>query len=69
MATNYEQLTAEERATIRVMAHEGMSLRAMARFLRRAPSTISREWRRLAAPEEAVGTGGYDAKRGRPGGA
>jgi IS30 family transposase len=46
MTTHYEQLSAEERATIMVMAQEGQSLRAMARTLHRAPSTISREWRR-----------------------
>lgn len=63
MVTNYEQLTAEERATIMVMAQEGKSLRAMARLLHRAPSTISREWRRHAAPEEVAATRGYDAKR------
>jgi IS30 family transposase len=63
MVTNYEQLTAEERATIMVMAQEGQSLRATARLLHRAPSTISREWRRHAAPEGAAGPSGYDAKR------
>ncbi len=63
MVTNYEQLTAEERATIMVMAEEGKSLRAMARLLHRAPSTISREWRRHAVTEEAAATRGYDAKR------
>jgi len=63
MVTNYEQLTAEERAAIRVMAEEGKRLRAMARLLRRAPSTTSREWRRHAVTEEAADTRGYDAKR------
>jgi IS30 family transposase len=50
MSKNFEQLTAEERATIMVMAQEGKSLRAMARTLHRAPSTISREWRRHELP-------------------
>jgi hypothetical protein len=63
MVTNYEQLTAEERTTIMVMAEEGKSLRTMARLLHRAPSTSSRKWRRHAVTEEAAGTRGYDVKR------
>jgi IS30 family transposase len=63
MGTHYEQLSAEERATMMLMAHEGQSLRAMARTLHRAPSTISREWRRHELSEDAAGTRGYDAKR------
>ena len=62
MGTHYEQLSAEERATIMVMAQEGQSLRAMARTMHRAPSTISREWRRHSPPADALGTCGYDAK-------
>ena len=46
-----------------LMAHEGQSLRALARTLHRAPSTISREWRRHSPPADAPGTRGYDAKR------
>lgn len=45
-----------------LMANEGKSLRAMARTLRRAPSTISREWRRHIPPPGAPGRSGYDAK-------
>lgn len=63
MVTNYEKLTDEDRATIMVFAQEGKSLRAMARPLHRAPPTISRKWRRHAAPEEVAGTRGYDANR------
>ena len=63
MTKHFEQLSAEERATIMVMAQEGQSLRAMARALHRAPPTISREWRRHASPAEASGSRGYDAKR------
>ena len=63
MGTNYEQLSAEERATLMLMAQEGQSLRAIARTLHRAPSTISREWRRPIAPTDAPGSSGYDAKR------
>ena len=62
MGTHYEQLSAEERATIMLMANEGKSLRAMARTLHRAPSTISREWRRHTPPADAPGRSGYDAK-------
>lgn len=62
MGPHYEQLSAEERATIMLMANEGKSLRAKARTLRRAPSTISREWRRHIPPAGAPGRSGYDAK-------
>ena len=62
MGTHYEQLSAEERATIMLMANEGKSLRAMARTLRRAPSTISRESRRHIPLADAPGRSGYDAK-------
>ncbi|HNG02300.1 MAG TPA: IS30 family transposase [Nitrospira sp.] len=58
MGTNYEHLNAEERATIMLMQGEGCSLRAMARRLHRAPSTISRELERNS--EEACS---YDARR------
>jgi IS30 family transposase len=60
MTKHFEQLSAEERATIMVMVQEGKSLRAMARILHRAPSTISREWRRHDAPDDARS---YDAQR------
>ena len=63
MGTHYEQLSAEERARMMLMAHEGQSLRAMARTLHRAPATISREWRRHAGPTAAPGSSGSDAKR------
>lgn len=39
----YKQLGAEERATIMLMQREGSGLREMGRFLKRSPSTISRE--------------------------
>ena len=63
MTKHFEQLSAEERATIMVMVQEGKSMRAMARILHRAPSTISREWRRHDAPDDASGTRRYDAQR------
>lgn len=39
----YKQLNVEERAAIMLMRQEGSGLRAMGRFLKRSPSTISRE--------------------------
>ena len=57
MGTSYEQLNAEERATVMLMRGEGCSLRAMARKLHRAPSTISRELARNAGE-----AGAYDAR-------
>ena len=63
MTKHFEQRSATERATLRVMAQEGQRLRAMARTLHRAPSTISREWRRHAGPTAAPGSSGYDAQR------
>ena len=63
MGTNYEQLFAEERATIMLMAHEGQSLRTMARTLHRRPSTISRKWRRHVAAASPWTAAVYDAKR------
>ncbi len=58
MGTNYEHLSAEERATIMLMRGEGCSLRAMARRLHRAPSTISRELARNSGDTSA-----YDARQ------
>ena len=58
MGTNYDQMSAEERASIMLMRDEGCSLRAMARKLHRAPSTISRE---LARNRTESGT--YDARQ------
>ena len=39
----YKQLSAEERATMMLMQQEGSGLREMGRFLKRSPSTVSRE--------------------------
>src|ERR1700688_2596842 len=49
MGTNYEHLTAEERATLMVMRADGCSQRAVARCLGRSASTISRELARNAS--------------------
>lgn len=55
MGTNYEHLTAEERATLMVMRADGCSQRAVARCLGRSPSTISRELARNASCGRPVG--------------
>ena len=47
MGKHYEQLTAEERATIMVMKNDGCSARHIARTLHRSPSTITRELQRF----------------------
>jgi transposase, IS30 family len=59
MGTNDELLNVEERATILLMQGEGGSLRAMARKLPRAPSTIRREL--VRNPGQAGAS--YDARR------
>ena len=46
MGTNYEQLNCEERTMIQLSLEQGCKLRAIARSLQRAPSSISRELRR-----------------------
>lgn len=43
----YKHLTPEDRAYIMISVQQGRSLRAIAQGLRRSPSTISREVRRL----------------------
>ena len=54
--TKYQQLQPEERMRIEIWKAENISLRAMARRLGRAPSTLMRELRRNAAAH-----GGYGA--------
>jgi IS30 family transposase len=48
MQSRYQQLQPEDRMTIASMSQQGCSMRAMARMLHRAPSTISREIERNA---------------------
>ena len=71
MGTHYEHLCAEERGTIMAMLEAGHGVTEIARVLRRAPSSVSRECRRngwrtdsergfMGRPTIA---GGYDAKR------
>lgn len=60
MGQQYEQLKPEERAIVRLMRREGSSMRAVARTLQRAPSSISRELARHrleAQPYEAAVAG------------
>jgi IS30 family transposase len=57
MGKQYEQLKPEERATVMLMRREGSSLRAVARTLRRSPSSISRE----LARHGVEGDRSYDA--------
>ncbi len=47
----YQQLSAEERATVSLGLAQGHSLRTMARILGRAPSTVSREVARNTTPD------------------
>ena len=46
MGKNYQHLSVEERALIQCKLEQGCKLRALARSLQRAPSTISRELKR-----------------------
>jgi IS30 family transposase len=53
MARGYHHLSAAERDHVAVLRSRGVSLRAMARHLGRAPATLSRELRRNAPPIHA----------------
>lgn len=70
MGNKYDQLSAEERGTIKVMLHQGSKPSCIAEALGRAPSTIARELRRNGArsgPGPLMGRPrlepGYDAVR------
>ena len=70
----YQQLQPEERVTIASMKQQGSSVRAMARTLGRAASTVSRELNRntcptvgyASAPAQALSTNRREAARGCP---
>ena len=49
---SYCELTMTERSTLQVALAQQMSFRAIARLLKRAPSTISREVRRHAGARQ-----------------
>lgn len=53
MARGYHHLSEEERDHVAVLRSRGLSLRAIARRLGRAPATLSRELRRNAPPVHA----------------
>ena len=46
MGTNYKHLSCEERTMIQLSLEQGCTLRAIARSVQRAPSSISRELNR-----------------------
>lgn len=46
MVRSYQQLSLEERIEVQVQRERGLSTRAIARMLKRAASTVSRELRR-----------------------
>jgi IS30 family transposase len=62
MGTNYQQLSSEERTMIQLSLEQGCTLRAIARSVQRAPSTISRELRRNGWSDPATAA----RKCGRP---
>ena len=62
MGKNYSQLSLDERIEIYHHVENGLSHRAIARKLRRAPSTISRELKRNARPTKQY-AGGYKPER------
>ncbi len=68
--SDYSHLSSAERDQIAEMKAEGLSLRAIALRLRRAPSTISRELRRNAleggAYRPVPAEGAYLLRRQRP---
>ena len=68
--SDYSHLSPAERDQIAEMKAEGLSLRAIALRLRRAPSTISRELRRNAleggAYRPVPAEGAYLLRRQRP---
>jgi IS30 family transposase len=50
MAKNYKHLSKHERDRIAVWRGQGLSLREIARRLKRSPATLSRELKRNSAP-------------------
>lgn len=54
MRNHYQQLQAEERAVIMLMQIQKRSIRDIARTLRRAPSSISRELLRNTCPDTPI---------------
>jgi IS30 family transposase len=69
MSTNYQHLCIDERAHIQLLLQQGFTVRAIARTVNRAPSTIGRElarngWARPVLPRgrgRPLLAGGYRA--------
>jgi transposase, IS30 family len=53
---NYEQLKPEERVVIAGLRLQGVGVRGISRSMGRSPSTISRELKRNASPDEGYGS-------------
>jgi len=62
MGTNYNHLSCEERTMIQLSLEQGCTLRAIARSVQRAPSSIGRELQRNGWSNPATAP----RKRGRP---
>lgn len=62
MGTKYQQLTVEERVELYRLIKAGLSLRSIAKILRRSPGTLSRELKRNSASTK-VWSGGYEPVR------
>jgi IS30 family transposase len=62
MGRSYKQLSLRERVEIEMMGRQGATVRAMARRLGRAASSISRELKRNAQPRRQW-PGGYEGER------
>ncbi|MBK8891242.1 MAG: IS30 family transposase [Dechloromonas sp.] len=62
MGTNYKHLSCEERTMIQLSLEQGCTLRAIARSVQRAPSSISRELNRNGWSNPAMAP----KRRGRP---
>lgn len=66
METNYTHLSCEERTMIQLSLERGCTLRAIARSMQRAPSTISRELKRQPRACEDEGVRWWLAGIARP---
>jgi IS30 family transposase len=64
MGSRFNQLSVDERNSIQAGLNRGLSRRALAGRLHRAPSTVSREIRRCSGPSYAAARAGRQA-RGR----
>jgi IS30 family transposase len=65
MRNHYQQLQAEERATIMVMQQQSQSIRQIAHALHRSPSSISRELRRNSGADSRAYDPVHASRRAR----